>query len=87
MTDKELEVTPDEFKGWVEHRITKHVISQILGKRDAIKDYVSEGNTLGPDATYNTDFMVGQIRGLTEVFMLFSDTKEAAKEEKPQYGH
>jgi len=85
--DKGLEVTADEFREWVEHRITKHVVKQILGTRSAIKDYIAEGNTVAKEAPHTTDFMVGQIRGLTEVFNLFSDAKDDAKEETPAYGH
>jgi len=84
--DQELEVTAEEFKEWVEHSITKSVVKNILEKREYISNFITNGNTISKDSEYTTDFMVGQVRGLTELFHLFTDAKEDAREVS-QYGH
>jgi hypothetical protein len=84
--DKELEVTPLEFKEWLESRLTQHIVTQILAHRDAIVHYLATGGTITKDSEYSTDFMVGQIRGLNEIFNLFSEAKEESKE-RAEYGH
>lgn len=84
--DKELEVTPEEFRAWVDHPITKQIVKAIFAQREAVKEFVAQGNTIRKDSEVSTDFMVGQIRGLNELFNLFSDAKEEAKP-KVDYDH
>ena len=83
----ELEITQDQFKSWVESPITQHVIKAVQAKREQLRDHIEAGNTLGLTGTSSTEFMVGQIHGLTELFNLFEDGVSEPKEERPDYGH
>lgn len=83
---QQVEISGDEFRSWTENRITKEVVKQVLGIRENAKEYLAGGNTIGKDADVSTDRMVGRIEGLTELFNLFHDVKEDAKEQ-PGYDH
>ena len=81
-----LEISGDEFHNWVDNRITKHLVKQLLSIREQAKEYLASGATLAKDTDTTTDRMVGRIEGLTELFNLFSEVKEDTKE-SPNYDH
>jgi len=90
-TNQQLEVSSEEFHNWVENKITKHVVRELLGIREQAKEYLASGGSINVDAegnapTITTDRMVGRIEGLTELFNLFSEVKEDTKE-SPNYDH
>jgi hypothetical protein len=80
MSQQQVVITQDEFREWTENKITKSVVKQIVDAREGLSNYIATGNTIGSDAEYSTDFMVGQIRGITELFNLFSEVKEEVKD-------
>jgi hypothetical protein len=81
-----MEVTAEEFKGWIEHGITQKLMKDIIHMSESLKNYLAAGSTISKDAELTTDRIVGRIEGLTELFRLFEDTKEETKE-VPEYGH
>jgi hypothetical protein len=83
---EQVEISKEEFQAWIGDKITKLVVQQLVGIREQAKDYIASGATVAKDADVSTDRMVGRLEGLTELFNLFSETKEAT-EEAPEYGH
>jgi hypothetical protein len=87
---EKVEFSKDEFKAWTEHRITKSLVEHLMAKRKELVDYLAGGNTLGKEADYSTDRVVGNIEGVTEIFNAFHEAKEDAQteeEDKPSYDH
>ena len=82
-----MEVTPGQVKEWIENPITVAITSEIVGMRDALQRYLAEGNTAGKDNDFTTDRIFGRIEGLTEVFNIFSNTQEEAREKVSNYEH
>ena len=81
-----VEISSEEFHVWTNDKVTKLVVKQLVDLREQIKNYIAGGGTLAADSTESTDRMVGRVEGLTELFNLFHEVKEDAKE-KPEYGH
>lgn len=86
--DKELlEVTPGQFKEWIENPITREIVKQIVELKDYLGGYIVEGHTCGVKPDLTTDRIVGRIEGLTEVFNIFSQAKDTARERVSNYDH
>jgi hypothetical protein len=81
-----LEVTPDQVQEWAENPITKEIVKEIVDLRDRLQEYLATGQTAGINPDYTTDRIFGRIEGLVEVFGMFSNVGENAKE-KVEYDH
>jgi len=82
-----LEISPGQFKDWIENEITEAIVGEIVMLRDHLQRYLAEGNTAGKDHEFTTDRIYGRIEGLTEVFNIFTAAKEDAKERVSNYDH
>lgn len=90
MEQEPLVISGEEFKSWIEDKITKELVKQVLSIKEDIKDALASGITINRDANgsppeVSTDRLVGRIEGITSLFMVFSEMKEDTKDRIP-YG-
>jgi hypothetical protein len=82
-----LEITPGQFKEWSDNPITQEIVKQIVELRNYLQRYLAEGKTAGKDPELSTDRVFGRIEGLTEVFNIFTEAKDNAREKVSNYDH
>jgi len=82
----QVEISGEEFNEWVNNKITKAVVNEIMAIRDNLSQYLISGGSLAKDSDITTDRAVGRIEGITHLFNIFTETKEELRE-KPSYGH
>ncbi len=78
--DETVEISAEEFKEWTEAKTTKAIVNNIIELRQQLNNYLVAGNTVTKEAEFTTDRIVGRIEGITELFNMFSEVKEDAKE-------
>jgi hypothetical protein len=83
---QQVEISSEQFFNWTNDPVTKLVVKEVLAIREQAKEYLASGASLAKDSDVTTDRMVGRIEGLTELFNLFHEVKEDAKE-APSYEH
>lgn len=78
--EERVVITAEEFNEWASHKITKEIVKNIIAQRDGVIGHIITGGTIAEDADVSTERAVGRIEGITELFNLFTETKEDAKE-------
>lgn len=87
MSDEETgtDITSEQFRDWSRSKVTAYVLKELGAIREARKDELVQGATMGPNPRVTTDFAVGYIQGLS----LFLDMKFSEDDKKTvsEYGH
>ena len=74
-----VEITLDEFQAWQESNVTKLVLQEVEAYRDYLTKLLVTGNTLTSDAPTTTEQAVGELAGLTQLYLFFSEAGETGK--------
>ena len=78
---EQVQISKEEYTAWKEHKVTQTILEQISTLKEDRSQYLAMGGTLAKDTDVSTDFVVGYIRGLSEILNI---TYEESRE---QYGH
>ena len=80
-----VEVTGEEFHEWTSDKVTKLVLQEIEEYRGYLTQLLVSGGTLGANPDKSTERAVGELAGLTQLYLFFSDA--SATKKVSNYGH
>lgn len=63
MPINESQISKEEFAEWENSGVTKFVLELIKEQERMATEYLKNGGTIGPDAGFTTDRVVGRIEG------------------------
>jgi hypothetical protein len=78
---EQVQISKEEYTAWKENKVTQTILEQIATLKEDRSQYLAMGGTLAKDTDVSTDFVVGYIRGLSEILNI---TYEESRE---QYDH
>jgi len=74
--EKAQEITRQEYKEWLESRVTQFVAGTLAQMRVSHADHLCQGHTLAKDAERSTDWEVGYIQGISEFLNIKYDDED-----------
>jgi len=80
MSVEETQISKEEFAEWENSKVTKFVIEVIKEQEKMATEFLTNGGTLGKDAGFTTDRVVGRIEGWNFVLNI-------QYEDKTEYDH
>ena len=84
-TQTPVEITGEDFQKWTEDKVTKLVLQEIEEYRGYLTNLLVTGGTIKPTAEKSTEQAVGELAGLTQLYLFFSDA--SATNKVSEYGH
>ena len=78
-TQEPVEVTGEEFAKWTDDKVTKLVLQEIEEYRGYLTNLLVTGGTLGATPAKSTEQAVGELAGLTQLYLFFSDASSVNK--------
>lgn len=63
MQVEETQISKEEFAEWENSKVTKFVLNIIKEQENMATEYLKNGGTLGKDAGFTTERVVGRIEG------------------------
>ena len=66
----EVEISREEFKDWKENKVTQQVYIEIKELQDQWLQYIANGNTIGQEPYYPTEYVVGRIQALNDILLM-----------------
>lgn len=79
------QVTRTEFKEWRESKVGEAFFNNLKRIRQDLLEGIAQGKTIAKDKEWSTDYVVGWVRGITEVIL--TDVEETIEEKREKYGH
>ena len=74
-----VEITLEEFQAWQESNVTRLVLQEVEQYRGFLTQLIVSGGTLKADAEKSTAQAVGELAGLTQLYLFFSDAGSTGK--------
>ena len=74
-----MEITGEDFQSWTEDKVTKLVLQEIEEYRGYLTNLLVTGGTLGANPDKSTERAVGELAGLTQLYLFFSDASATNK--------
>lgn len=78
-TTESVEITSEDFSKWTDDKVTKLVLKEIEEYRGYLTQLLVSGGTLGTSPAKSTEQAVGELAGLTQLYLFFSEANATNK--------
>ena len=78
-TQEPVEISNEDFQKWTENKVTKLVLQEVEEYRGYLTNLLVTGGTLGATPAKSTEQAVGELAGLTQLYLFFSEASASDK--------